>query len=321
MKIVNNTLIRVAPKDIHKGTLIIPDNVTSIGVNAFESCDALTAITIPDGVTSIGAYAFWGCRKLTNIAIPNSVKNIGLSAFAHCRALTSVTIPDGVTNIGERAFLDCTGLERITIPDSVKSIGEYAFSDCAGLTSVTIPDSVTYISEGMFYGCHNLTNITIPDSVTKIHNYTFVNCEKLTNIHIPNSVTYIGYEVFANCDGLVSKPANYKAFCYDKHQLRCRNQNFHINQQGWTKGKIKLCENGIHFCTNLFDVFNYYYGSYGTEFVIALCDVSDEQDETGAAEAIYCDSKRCARWVRPTHILTKEELIALLNNPIKGGEK
>lgn len=250
MKIVNNTLIRVTPKDIHKGTFVIPDGVTSIGIHAFYGCSALTSVTIPDSVTSIG---------------------------------------------------------------------NWAFSGCSCLTSVTLSNSMTYIGDGTFYGCQSLTDITIPDSVTKIHRLAFVNCEKLININIPNTVTYIGSEVFANCDGLVSKPANYKAFCYDRPQLRCRNKDFHINKRGWAKGKIELCKNGIHFCTNLFDIFNYYYGSYGTEFVIALCDVSDEQDKIGAAEA--ADSKRCARWVRPTHILTREELIALLNNPIKGGEK
>jgi hypothetical protein len=110
----------------------IPDNVTAIGVGAFDGCDSLTSVTIPDSVTTIGGWAFWGC------------------------ALTTVTIPDSVTTIGERAFYECRSLTAVTIPDSVTTIGEEAFSKCSSLTTVTIPNSVTTIGEGAFGGCDKL---------------------------------------------------------------------------------------------------------------------------------------------------------------------
>ena len=63
-------------------SLIIPNNVTSIGANAFILWKNLTSVTISNSVTSIGGAAFWGCEGLTSITIPNSVKSIGAQAFA-----------------------------------------------------------------------------------------------------------------------------------------------------------------------------------------------------------------------------------------------
>ena len=56
---------------------IIPNNVTEIGVAAFEGCTGLTSIVIPNSVTEIGGSAFCGCKGLTSIEIPNSVTEIG----------------------------------------------------------------------------------------------------------------------------------------------------------------------------------------------------------------------------------------------------
>ena len=106
--------------------------------------------TIPNNVTSIGGNAFYGCTGLTSITIPDSVTSIGDNAFHSCRGLTSITIPDSVTSIGKYAFFNCTSFTSITIPDSVTSIGDNAFDNCRGLTSVTISNSVTRIGKVAF---------------------------------------------------------------------------------------------------------------------------------------------------------------------------
>ncbi len=181
---------------------IIPNDVTSIDVDAFCGCSGLMSITIPDSVTSIGDSAFYGCCGLTSITIPNSVTNIGWSAFSGCSGLTSITIPDSVTSIGEHTFAGCSGLASITIPNSVTSIEWNAFKGCSGLTSITIPDSVTNISVGAFRGCSGLTSITIPNSVTIIGSSAFQGCSGLTSITIPDSVSHIEYDAFEGCTRL-----------------------------------------------------------------------------------------------------------------------
>ena len=58
-------------------SIVISNNITKIGTNAFSNCKLLTNITIPDSVTEIGNHAFSGCSSITNITIPDSVTEIG----------------------------------------------------------------------------------------------------------------------------------------------------------------------------------------------------------------------------------------------------
>ncbi len=182
----------------------IPDSVTSIGNDAFSSCDSLTSVSIGDSVTSIGDWAFYYCKSLTSITIPDSVTSIADGAFYCCTSLTSITIPDSVTSIGNGAFEDCESLTSVSIGDSVTSIGDWAFYFCKSLTSITIPDSVTSIGEEAFYYCESLTSVSIGDSVTSIGYSAFSYCKSLTSVSIGDSVTSIGDYAFSYCYSLTS---------------------------------------------------------------------------------------------------------------------
>ena len=46
---------------------VIPDTVTSIGTDAFASCESLASVTIPESVISIAKGAFDRCNKLENV--------------------------------------------------------------------------------------------------------------------------------------------------------------------------------------------------------------------------------------------------------------
>ena len=225
----------------------------------------------------------------TNIVIPpvykgKNVTSIGEYAFHSCDALTSITIPNSVTSIRKFAFTYCTSLTSINIPNSVVIVGRYAFYNCTGLTSVTIENGVMSIGVAAFWGCSSLRDVTIP-----------------------NGLIGIGDSAFYYCINLKSPENKYKAFSIVNGKLKCRNKTYAVDKKSMCRGSLSLCENGIHYCTNIFDIFNYYSGEYGKYFVIGICDVSDKN--IGGND----DSKRCARWVIPNRILTREEVINIMN--------
>jgi hypothetical protein len=185
-------------------SVLIPNNVLSIGDWVFYGCSNLASITIPNSITYIGNYAFYNCSKLTNITIPNSITSIGNYSFYNCSKLINITIPNSITSIGDNAFYNCTSLTTINLPDSITSVGNYAFYDCNSLSSINIPDSITNIGGWAFSECKSLNSITLPKNLKVVNNYLLAGCYNLKNIILPETITSIGYGAFSSCSSLTS---------------------------------------------------------------------------------------------------------------------
>ena len=146
-----------------QGAFAVPDGVTAIGNDAFNSCYGLTSVTFPESLTAIGDDAFSACYGLASVAIPDGVATIGESAFNVCNGLTTVTIGNGVTSIGDRAFDTCTRLASLTIGSGVESIGDYAFRGCRLLTSLTcLAATPPAIESRTFYMVERTIPIYVP---------------------------------------------------------------------------------------------------------------------------------------------------------------
>jgi hypothetical protein len=168
----NQTTLIQYPAGNTSASYLIPNGVTDIGDNAFDSCVYLNGVTIPGSVTNIGDYAFL-YDELYSATIGNSVINIGAGAFEFTY-LASVTIPDSVTSIGSDAFFDCFNLANVSISDNVSGIGPGAF-EFTELSSVTFPISLATIGDYAFANCGDLGTIIFDGNAPNVDLTDFTN--------------------------------------------------------------------------------------------------------------------------------------------------
>lgn len=189
-------------------SMILPDNLKSIGRDAFSGCINLTgSLVIPEGVIDIQDRAFCGCRSLTgNLSLPSTLKYIGNGEDQSGN-------PGYSPNLGE-AFSDCGFTCELVIPDNVEYIGNRSFSSCSGFYgSLRLPDKLKNIGKGVFDGCSNITgSLVIPQSVTDIPDLAFQCCGFDGTLQLHDGINTIGSAAFNGCHfkGELVLPKNLK---------------------------------------------------------------------------------------------------------------
>lgn len=171
--------------------VVIPNNISTIGKSAFESCD-IEEVKLSNSVTALEANSF-SRNNLISIVLPESITSIGRMTF-YDNKINSVNIPSKLTKIDELVFAK-NRLTNINIPKTITSIGASAFNDNLLSDSQAIiyarnedgsDDKTTIVS----YGGAN-KNIVVPDGVTTLNRYAFYEC-MLKSITLPESLVTIG---------------------------------------------------------------------------------------------------------------------------------
>ena len=137
--------ILLAPEGI-KGTINIPESVTSIGENTFYDCSKLERIDVAEKNSRYSSQdgIVYDKNKTKIIYVP-----LGING--------AVTIPKGVTEL--TGFYNRINLQSVSFENdsSLRSIGAYAFGGCTGLQSITIPKKCIVIGREAFTECTSLS--------------------------------------------------------------------------------------------------------------------------------------------------------------------
>ena len=186
-------------------TLILGENVQTIGQQAFNACTELVSIDCSKSkLTSIGSEAFLSCSSLTDITLSNNITTIYSDAFKRCTSLKSFNMPNSITQMGINIFEDCTSLESFTFNSTYNTVTQGMFKGCTALKEITLPNNITKITAYAFSGCTSLETVNMSNRITMIMTEAFKNCTSLTNINLPNSVETIWDKAFENCTSLTS---------------------------------------------------------------------------------------------------------------------
>ncbi|WP_037272814.1 leucine-rich repeat domain-containing protein, partial [Ruminococcus flavefaciens] len=211
----------------------VPDDITTIGVSAFEGCTSLKNSVIKDTLTSVGDRAFVNCSDadFKDVKFSDSLESIGKNAFSNCDGLLSVVIPENVNSIGDYAFENCNSLKSADIAGDDKVIGLHIFSDCDSIESISLPfagfdiasvnkDGSTQQLSDLFlngnkeeyftvtnyggwtrYIPKSLNTITV-DGGKRIPKYAFYKMLGIEDVYLPKELTNIADNAFNGCDGI-----------------------------------------------------------------------------------------------------------------------
>ncbi len=106
----------------------LPDTYLNDQSNTLADCafkitrTHLESIILPQNLVSIGGWAFYFCDHLRRIDLPATVRNIGAYAFANCTSLAEFNIPNTsqLEHLGVYALNSGSNISEIRLPSSLK---------------------------------------------------------------------------------------------------------------------------------------------------------------------------------------------------------
>jgi len=193
----------------------IPDDIKTIGEEAFAGNDNLIKVTIGGDVEYVGYRAFAECDSLRTIAVGDSVQTIDTAAFSNNKELVNVSLGAGVKELGSGVFAGCGQLTDLSVsednPYLYYSSGilyddeqtkVYALMPAYEKGAYTLPGTVTEITGYAFWGNSYLEKVTLGSGLYEVPAYAFSNCINLREVEIPLPVHGIGSKAFEDCVNL-----------------------------------------------------------------------------------------------------------------------
>lgn len=313
VEVIGKKALFCLPSFIDK--IILPNSLKRIEDFAFAFSDIKEIVMSPN-IEYIGVGAFSNCKYIKNIEIPKKVLLIPNSCFKNCKNLEEIKFHNKIISIGSGAFSN-TKIKQAVFSNNLVTIGSEAFSRCEELIYVKLSNSIKHLKPFTFAFCPKLEQVDLPKHLQIIEEGTFSGDFSLKYITFPKSLKFIGAFAFDNCRSLTTKKDKYKAAKVNiDGKLVSRfatgnfsNEAYEFKTKVWLpeEKKVELCRHGYHYCPNLFNIFNYYYGELDRAIKIFKCDIVESNQVTGS-------EKNATSSIRLKKKLSRKQIIKILNS-------
>lgn len=201
--------------------VVLDEDITYIGEEAFHSCENLESVTANCTFTTIEPCAF-GCTKWAEnqpqglVYLANALLGTKDSARGYSKGndkfdWESVVVDEfhdnrKITLIADDAFSYERTIKEVTLPESIETIGASAFESCEKLEKINLPNGLKKINRKAFYNCTGLKEIYVPGTVEEIGAYA------LGYLQIHESFNYYsrkieGFKIFGEKNSAAEKYA------------------------------------------------------------------------------------------------------------------
>lgn len=194
LTIVDGVLVDVEDSSTSSDVLTIPDDVKTIGEQAFEDV-CVKEVILPAGLESIEDEAFKN-STLAKIDLTN-VKFLGNKVFEFSE-LGEIIYSKYLTYIPERCFRG-SNLAEFEIPKQVTALKTGCFEG-TNLERIDLSGIIT-LEEFVFFDCFNLKEIILSETITEIPDGFCRRCQCLEKINLSH-VQFIGASAFSECSNL-----------------------------------------------------------------------------------------------------------------------
>lgn len=215
-------------------SVLIDENVTSLGSALFMDCDSLTEVYIPSGVTVISNNAFIKSNNLTKLILPNTVIEIGKYAFGGTGIADVIyfgsfeqwnqicigdkndvlysamityyeqeelkVVQSGICGENITWKLTSDGTIRLSgtgITENYHSGKPAPWNEYADeIKTVVIEEGITALGSIAFYACTGIESVVCPNSLQTIGNNAFIKCSSLQTLTLGSELSSIGKYAF-----------------------------------------------------------------------------------------------------------------------------
>lgn len=213
-----DAIIRTSSNSLIVGckSTVIPEDVISLGIKAFNGVTGLTAINIPKSVQVINDSAFYSCTGLSEIILGNGIVSIYDNAFPY----NEITPIDVYFRGTQEQWNELKIVVTSTAKKWINSVNihynyELETGNC-GENAQWIFDkedgSLYIIGNGamdnndrfvdyewMPYQ-NEITYVDVADGIENIGSFAFAGCTKLKEVYLGDTAKSVGENAFNGCD-------------------------------------------------------------------------------------------------------------------------